>query len=80
MKKSLILMLALALCVALALGACSKKEDAAPAASDEPAVTPLPLEAPPPGRRSIPASLSWVPSCAGLMLAGYVVRDMIGAL
>ncbi len=48
--------------------------------SDEPAVTPLPLEAPPPGRRSIPASLSWVPSCAGLMMAGYVVRDLIGVL
>ena len=48
--------------------------------SDEPAVTPVPLETPPPGRRSIPASLSWVPSCAGLMMAGYVVRDLIGAL
>ena len=48
--------------------------------SDERAVTPLPLESPPPGRRSIPASLSWVPSCAGLMMAGYVVRDLIGAL
>lgn len=48
--------------------------------SPEPAVTPLPLESPPPGRRSIPASLSWVPSCAGMMLAGYVVRDLIGAL
>ncbi len=48
--------------------------------SDELAITPLPLEEPPPGRRSIPASLSWVPSCAGLMLAGYVVRDLIGAL
>ncbi len=48
--------------------------------SDEPAITPIPLETPPPGRRSIPASLSWVPSCAGLMLAGYVIRDMIGAL
>ena len=48
--------------------------------SDEPAITPIPLEAPPPGRRSIPASLSWVPSCAGLMLAGYVIRDMIGAV
>ena len=48
--------------------------------SDEEAVTPLPLETPPPGRRSIPASLSWVPSCAGLMMAGYVVRDLIGAL
>lgn len=29
--------------------------------SPEPAITPLPLETPPPGRRSIPASLSWVP-------------------
>lgn len=48
--------------------------------SDELPVTPLPLEAPPPGRRSIPASLSWIPSCAGLMLAGYVVRDLIGTL
>ncbi len=48
--------------------------------SDEPAVSPIPLETPPPGRRSIPASLSWVPSCAGLMLAGYVIRDLLGAL
>ena len=48
--------------------------------SDEPPVTPLPLETPPPGRRSIPASLSWVPSCAGLMMAGYVIRDLLGAL
>lgn len=48
--------------------------------SDEVPVSPLPLEAPPPGRRSIPASLSWVPSCAGLMLGGYVVRDLLGAL
>lgn len=48
--------------------------------SDEPAITPINLEAPPPGRRSTPASLSWVPSCAGLMLAGYVIRDLIGAL
>ncbi len=30
-------------------------------------------EAPPPGRRSIPGSVAWVPSCAGLMLAGDVV-------
>ena len=48
--------------------------------SDEVPITPIPLEAPPPGRRSIPASLSWVPSCAGLMLAGYVVRDLMGNL
>lgn len=38
--------------------------------------TPLPLEAPPPGRRSIPGSVSWVPSCAGLMMAGYVVQEL----
>lgn len=30
-------------------------------------------EAPPPGRRSVPGSVAWVPSCAGLMLAGDVV-------
>lgn len=48
--------------------------------SAEAAITPLSLETPPPGRRSIPASLSWVPSCAGLMMAGYVVRDMLGVL
>ena len=48
--------------------------------SDEVPISPIPLEAPPPGRRSIPASLSWVPSCAGLMLAGYVVRDLTGNL
>ena len=40
--------------------------------------TPLELEAPPPGRRSIPASVSWVPSCAGLMLAGHVVQQLCG--
>lgn len=38
--------------------------------------TPLSLEAPPPGRRSVPASVSWVPSCAGLMLAGFVVQEL----
>lgn len=37
------------------------------------------LEAPPPGRRTIPGSVSWVPSCAGLMLAGYVVQELIKA-
>ena len=46
--------------------------------SREAARTPIPLEAPPPGRRSIPASVSWVPSCAGLMLAGYVVQALLG--
>lgn len=33
-------------------------------------------EEPPPGRRSVPASLSWVPSVAGLMLGGHVIRSL----
>ena len=35
-------------------------------------------EAPPPGRRSVPGSVAWIPSCAGLMLAGDVVLQLIG--
>ena len=45
--------------------------------SEELPMTPEGLEAPPPGRRSIPGSVSWVPSCAGLMLAGHVVQALI---
>lgn len=41
--------------------------------SDEEPQKPMGGEAPPPGRRSIPGSVSWVPSCAGLMLAGDVI-------
>lgn len=37
-------------------------------------------EEPPPGRRSIPGSVSWVPSCAGLMMAGHVVQALIGRI
>lgn len=39
--------------------------------------TPEQREAPPPGRRSVPGSVAWVPSCAGLMLAGDVVLSLI---
>ncbi|MCI2105323.1 MAG: tRNA threonylcarbamoyladenosine dehydratase [Intestinimonas sp.] len=35
-------------------------------------------ETPPPGRRSVPASVMWVPATAGLMLAGEVVLDLTG--
>ncbi|MCI8594001.1 MAG: tRNA threonylcarbamoyladenosine dehydratase [Oscillospiraceae bacterium] len=35
-------------------------------------------EAPPPGRRSIPASVPWVPAVAGLLLGSAVVRDLTG--
>jgi len=34
-------------------------------------------ETPPPGRRSVPASVLWVPATAGFLLAGEVVRDLI---
>ena len=46
--------------------------------SPEEARTPaLPAgEAPPPGRRSIPGSVIWVPAAAGLLLAAEVVRDL----
>ena len=39
---------------------------------------PQALEAPPPGRRSVPASLVWVPGCAGLMMAGEVILTLAG--
>lgn len=45
--------------------------------SPEPALKPAQVEAPPPGRRSVPGSVPWVPACAGLMLAGAVVQDLI---
>lgn len=35
-------------------------------------------EAPPPGRRSVPASLPWVTGCAGLMMAGEAVLTLSG--
>lgn len=45
--------------------------------SEEEPLTPAGCdEAPPPGRRSIPGSVPWVPSCAGLMLAGDVVLSL----
>ena len=46
--------------------------------SPEEARTPQgdPGEAPPPGRRSIPASVMWVPATAGLLLASAVVDDL----
>ena len=48
--------------------------------SSEPARSAAPgTEAPPPGRRSIPASVIWVPASAGLLLAAEVVRDLTGA-
>ena len=44
---------------------------------EEPRV-PLQQEDPPPGRRSVPGSVAWVPPVAGLMLAGDVVLSLAG--
>lgn len=46
--------------------------------SPEEPLEPLQFEAPPPGRRSVPASVSFVPSSAGLLLAGAIIRDIAG--
>ena len=46
--------------------------------SPELPVTPAQGEAPPPGRRSVPASAPWVPPVAGFILAGTVIRDLTG--
>ncbi len=47
--------------------------------STEPPIQPKesPSEQPQAGRRSVPGSISFVPSAAGLILAGEVVRDLI---
>jgi len=34
-------------------------------------------EAPPPGRRSVPASNPWVPATAGLLMGSTVIRDIL---
>lgn len=45
--------------------------------SPEEAMTAEQFEAPPPGRRSVPGSLVWVPASAGLLLCQYVVSELI---
>lgn len=36
------------------------------------------VESPPPGRRSIPASVPWVPSVAGILMASALLSDLTG--
>ena len=43
---------------------------------EQPAAT-TQLEAPSPGRRSVPASVPWVPSTAGILMASAIVRSLI---
>lgn len=44
--------------------------------SPEPALSPAQPETPPPGRRSIPGSLPWVPASAGLLMAQGIVMEL----
>ena len=46
--------------------------------SPELPIKPPQWEEPPPGRRSVPASASWVPPIAGFLLAGEVIKDLTG--
>lgn len=46
--------------------------------SPEEPLEPEALEAPPPGRRSVPGSLVWVPAAAGLLLCQHVVLSLAG--
>lgn len=45
--------------------------------SPEEPMEPEQVEAPPPGRRSVPGSLVWVPATAGMLLCQYVVTKLI---
>ena len=45
--------------------------------SPEEPVPTVQTEAPPPGRRSVPASNPWVPATAGLLMGSAVVRDIL---
>jgi len=44
--------------------------------SPEEPMEPEQFEAPPPGRRSVPGSLVWVPATAGMLLCQYVVMNL----
>jgi tRNA A37 threonylcarbamoyladenosine dehydratase len=46
--------------------------------SNELALTPETAEEPPPGRRSVPGSLVWVTSTAGMLLCSHVVMSLAG--
>lgn len=45
--------------------------------SDELSAQTQQLEAPPPGRRSVPGSVVWVPACAGLLMAQHIVTELV---
>lgn len=45
--------------------------------SPEEPLTPSQPESPPPGRRSVPGSLIWVPAAAGMLLCQHVVTELV---
>lgn len=45
--------------------------------STEQATEPENVEEPPPGRRSVPGSLVWVPATAGMLLCSHVVMSLV---
>ena len=45
--------------------------------SPEEGITPEQRETPPPGRRSVPGSLVWVPATAGMLLCQHVVTELM---
>jgi len=47
--------------------------------SPEEPMEPEQREAPPPGRRSVPGSLVWVPATAGLLMTQYIVTELASA-
>lgn len=48
--------------------------------SDELAAKPDQPEAPPPGRRSVPSSIVWVPACAGMLMCSHIVMSLTEGL
>ena len=46
--------------------------------SSEHAVPAAQTETPPPGRRSVPGSLVWVPASAGMLMCQHIVTQLIG--
>ncbi len=45
--------------------------------SPEQCASPAQYEAPPPGRRSVPGSLVWVPASAGLLMCQHIVTQLV---
>ena len=44
--------------------------------SPEEPIEPLQYDAPPPGRRSVPGSLIWVPATAGMLMCQHIVTEL----